>query len=74
MVLLSVAIFTLLERQVLGAMQRRQGPQIVGFFGILQPIADGVKLILKETVIPVSSDILIFIFAPIFTFALALCL
>lgn len=74
MVLLSVAIFTLLERQVLGAMQRRQGPQILGFFGILQPIADGVKLILKETVIPVSSDILIFIFAPIFTFALALCL
>jgi NADH:ubiquinone oxidoreductase subunit H len=74
MVLLSVAIFTLLERQVLGAMQRRQGPQIVGFYGILQPISDGVKLILKETVIPVSSDILIFIFAPIFTFALALCL
>lgn len=74
MVLLSVALFTLLERQVLGAMQRRQGPQVVGFYGILQPITDGVKLILKETVIPVSSDILIFIFAPIFTFALALCL
>lgn len=74
MVLLSVAIFTLLERHVLGAMQRRQGPQVLGFFGILQPIADGVKLILKETVIPVSSDILIFIFAPILTFSLALCL
>lgn len=73
-VLLGVALFTLLERQILAALQRRQGPNIVGFFGILQPITDGVKLILKETVIPRSSDTFIFIFAPIFTFALALCL
>jgi|TARA_Y100000780_G_scaffold179754_1_gene165259 NADH:ubiquinone oxidoreductase subunit H len=55
-------------------LQRRQGPNVVGFYGLLQPITDGVKLILKETVIPRSSDTLVFIFAPIFTFALALCL
>jgi NADH:ubiquinone oxidoreductase subunit H len=67
-------MFTLLERQILAALQRRQGPNVVGFYGILQPITDGVKLILKETVIPRSSDTFIFIFAPIFTFALALCL
>lgn len=73
-VLLAVAMFTLLERQILAALQRRQGPNVVGFYGILQPITDGVKLILKETVIPRSSDTFIFIFAPIFTFALALCL
>jgi len=73
-VLLSVAFFTLLERQILAALQRRQGPNVVGFYGLLQPITDGVKLILKETVIPRSSDTLVFIFAPIFTFALALCL
>jgi NADH-quinone oxidoreductase subunit H len=74
MCFLSVAIYTLLERQILGAIQRRQGPNIVGFYGILQPIADGVKLILKETVIPKNADALIFVFAPIFTFTLALCL
>lgn len=73
-ILLSVAIFTLLERLVLAAVQRRQGPTIIGFFGILQPIADGVKLVLKETIFPQSADIWIFIFAPIITFALALCL
>lgn len=73
-VLLAVAMFTLLERQILAALQRRQGPNVVGFYGILQPITDGIKLILKETVIPRSSDTFIFIFAPIFTFALALCL
>ena len=45
--LLSVAFFTLYERHILAAVQRRQGPNIVGFFGILQPIADGLKLFLK---------------------------
>jgi NADH:ubiquinone oxidoreductase subunit H len=74
MVLLSVAIYTLFERQILAAIQRRQGPNVIGFYGILQPISDGVKLILKESVIPRNSDTLIFVFAPIFTFALALCL
>lgn len=70
--LLSIAFFTLIERQVLASIQRRQGPNIVGIFGLLQPIADGVKLIFKETILPKNSNLLIFFFAPIFTFALAL--
>lgn len=70
--LIAVAYFTLIERQVLAAIQRRQGPNIVGFFGLLQPLADGLKLFLKETILPKSSNILIFILAPVFTFALAL--
>lgn len=69
--LLSIAFFTLYERHVLAAVQRRQGPNIVGFFGILQPIADGLKLFLKESILPKSSDVVIFIFAPIFAFGLA---
>lgn len=71
-VLLSVAFFVGLERQILGTVQRRQGPKIIGFYGVLQSIADGVKLLLKESIIPKDSNILIFFFAPIFTFALAL--
>jgi len=70
--LIAVAYFTLIERQILAAVQRRQGPNIVGFFGLLQPLADGLKLFLKETILPKSSNIIIFILAPVFTFALAL--
>ncbi len=70
--LIAVAYFTLIERQVLAAIQRRQGPNIVGFFGLLQPLADGLKLFLKETILPKSSNIIIFILAPVFTFALSL--
>ena len=70
--LIAVAYFTLIERQVLAAIQRRQGPNIIGFFGLLQAIADGLKLFLKETVLPKSSNLIIFIFAPVFTFALSL--
>jgi NADH-quinone oxidoreductase subunit H len=70
--LLAIAFFTLFERQILGALQRRQGPNIVGFFGILQPITDGVKLLLKESVLPRSANTLIFILAPILTFGLAM--
>lgn len=66
--LLGIAIATLIERKVMGSIQRRRGPNIVGFFGFLQPIADGLKLFLKEIIIPSNSNIFIFLFAPVFTF------
>ena len=70
--ILAVAFFTLYERQVLAALQRRQGPNIVGFYGLFQPIADGLKLLLKESILPTRANLLIFILSPIFTFGLAL--
>lgn len=70
--LLAIAYFTLYERHLLAALQRRQGPNIIGFFGILQPIADGLKLLLKESILPKSSNVLLFTFAPIASFGLAL--
>jgi len=71
-ILLLVALFTLLERKLLAAIQRRRGPNVVGLFGYLQPIADAIKLILKETVVPGLSNLILFILAPvsIFTFSL----
>lgn len=71
-IMLSVAYLTLAERKVIGAMQQRRGPNVVGPFGLLQPIADGVKLFLKETVIPASANRGVFIAAPCITFILAL--
>jgi NADH-quinone oxidoreductase subunit H len=69
---LAVAFLTLYERQLLAALQRRQGPNIVGFYGLFQPIADGLKLLLKESILPTRANLLIFILSPVFTFGLAL--
>jgi NADH-quinone oxidoreductase subunit H len=71
-VLIGVAYLTYAERKVLGAMQRRQGPMTVGPWGLLQPIADGVKLFSKETIIPDQANKVVFLMAPMVLFALAL--
>mgnify|MGYP002630084189 CR=1 FL=1 len=71
-VLLSVAYLTYVERKVIGAMQLRRGPNVVGPFGLLQPIADGLKLFLKETIVPSGANPVVFLLAPMVTFSLAL--
>ncbi|MFX5956995.1 NADH-quinone oxidoreductase subunit H, partial [Acinetobacter baumannii] len=70
--LLSIAYLTYAERKVLAAIQLRQGPSLTGPFGLLQPIADGLKLLFKETIIPTASNRWLFLFAPILTFSLSL--
>lgn len=71
-VLLAVAYYTYGERKIMGAMQRRQGPMTVGPFGLLQPIADGIKLFSKETIIPSQANGPVFVIAPMMLFALSL--
>jgi NADH-quinone oxidoreductase subunit H len=70
--LLAVAYFTLVERKVLGAIQRRRGPNVMGVYGLLQPLADGFKLLVKETILPSNSNKFIFIISPIITFVISL--
>jgi NADH-quinone oxidoreductase subunit H len=71
-VLTAVAYLTYVERKVIGAMQLRRGPNVVGPFGLLQPMADGLKLFLKETIIPSGANPVVFLLAPMVTFILAL--
>ncbi len=70
--LLFIAYLTYFERKVIGAIQLRKGPNVVGPFGLFQPIADGIKLLTKETIFPENANKFIFIFSPILTFTLAL--
>jgi len=70
--LLSVAYFTLAERKIMASIQRRRGPNVIGYLGLLQPLADGLKLFIKETILPTSANIFIFLLAPILTFFLSL--
>merc|ERR1712048_1035571 len=70
--LISVAYFTLVERKLMGSIQRRKGPNVIGFLGLLQPLADGLKLFIKETILPSNSNVYMFLLAPIISFVLSL--
>jgi NADH-quinone oxidoreductase subunit H len=69
--LLAVAYFTVAERKIMGAIQRRRGPNVIGFIGLLQALADGLKLFVKETTLPSNSNLAIFVLAPMLSFSLS---
>jgi NADH-quinone oxidoreductase subunit H len=70
--LIAVAYFTIAERKIMGAVQRRRGPNVIGFIGLVQPLADGLKLFVKETTLPTNANTSIFLIAPALTFILSL--
>jgi NADH-quinone oxidoreductase subunit H len=70
--LISVAYFTLAERKIMGSIQRRKGPNVIGIFGLLQPLSDGLKLFVKETILPSNANTITFVLAPMLTFTLSL--
>ena len=71
-ILIAVAFFTVAERKIMGAIQRRRGPNVIGFMGLLQAFADGLKLFVKETTLPSNSNLVIFLLAPLLSFILSL--
>lgn len=71
-ILLLVAYFTLAERKILGVVQFRRGPNVIGVYGLLQPLADGLKLLIKEPLLPSLSNKILFLIAPIITFLFSL--
>ena len=71
-ILLAVAFMTIIERKQLAAHQRRVGPNTVGYYGILQPFADALKLVVKETIIPSQSNKVLFYLAPVSTLIFSL--
>jgi NADH-ubiquinone oxidoreductase chain 1 len=71
-VLLTVAFITIAERKTMASMQRRLGPNIVGYYGLLQPFADALKLLLKEFIAPTQSNLILFFIGPIVTLIFAL--
>lgn len=71
-ILVAVAYYTIAERKIMGAIHRRRGPNVVGFYGLLQPLADGLKLLSKELVVPSHANSRIFTLAPIVILTLSL--
>ncbi len=72
LLLISVAYFTLAERKLLAVIQRRRGPNVIGVYGLLQPLSDGLKLLVKEIILPSNSNQTLFIIAPMLTFIISL--
>jgi NADH-quinone oxidoreductase subunit H len=70
--LLAVAYFTVAERKIMGAVQRRRGPNVIGFIGLFQALADGLKLFVKETTFPSNSNLAVFLLAPVLSFLLSI--
>ena len=71
-IIITVAFYTLTERKIIAAVQRRAGPQVVGFFGLLQPFADGLKALLKEQFKPLRSVFYLFLISPMLSFLISL--
>jgi NADH-quinone oxidoreductase subunit H len=72
LLLIATTYYTLAERKIMTSAQRRLGPNVVGFWGLAQPLADGLKLALKEIIIPRRADPVLFVFSPYISFVLSI--